>query len=732
MATMVAHRELRGERPTEPPRGASVRSSWAAHWPLSILFLGFPLWWALGLRTLMPMFIAVVMADQLLRRRRRLVLPAGFGVWFLFLAWVALGVLVLFADAPAAVTGGGASRLLVFAYRAAWYFTVTVMLLWVANLRESELPTRWLFQLLGYMFVVTTVGGLVGVLVPTFEFRSLVELLLPAGIRSNGLVQSIAHPAVADIQNVLGRPQARPKAPFPFANSWGSSLALYLPFFLVAWWRDGARWQRVLVPVVLGTATVPIIYSLNRGLWICLAMGFLGYLVLQVARARLAPLIVTLVLLAGVSIAFFASPLGQIFQERLNHAHSNVRRSLLLNQTVASTVEGSPIVGFGSTRRVQGSFTSIAGGDTPDCSACGLPPLGTQGHLWLVIFSQGLIGVALFLAFFLFALSRTWRCRTVTETLCLFVLVFFALQIAIYDTLGMPLITVMLAIGAVWREQVATGVRDPGRHRLAPALARLRTAVPMLTVLVLAGALVGAGLSTLRHTSYAARVAVELNQSPMSFAGTQPATDPKTFNLVTLDTESSLVTSEQTLGRALGTSDPAAIDALRQKVEVTAAPNTRVLSIEVRDHVAANAGRLADAVARDYLTLRNGYLTDRRGRAVANLERRLKRIERSARRPQASHPAAVRQVATANATRDRLQTTLTNLLAYSQGAGHVIRTSVPKRLRNQREVPVTSGAALGLAVGATLLAAFPGWVPGDRRRRRRRERRQQRTSPSPA
>jgi hypothetical protein len=190
-----------------------------------VLFLGFPLWWALGLQTLLPMALAVVLADQLLRRRR-IVLPEGFALWALFLAWVAVGVLVLWVDAPSAVPGGGASRLLVFGYRAAWYLTGTMMLLWVANLRESELPTRWLFQLLGFMFVVTTVGGLVGVLLPTVEFRSLVELLLPAGIRGNNLVQSMVHPAVAELENVLGRPTARPKAPFAFANSWGSSFAL--------------------------------------------------------------------------------------------------------------------------------------------------------------------------------------------------------------------------------------------------------------------------------------------------------------------------------------------------------------------------------------------------------------------------------------------------------------------------------------------------------------------------
>ena len=92
-----------------------------------------------------------------------------------------------------------------------------------------------------------------------------------------------------------------------------------------------------------------------------------------------------------------------------------------------STLKGSPVVGFGSTRDVQGSFASIAGASTPDCPRCGVPPLGTQGHIWQLIFSQGFVGLGLFLTFFGMALARCWRCRTTVETLCTFTLSFFLL-----------------------------------------------------------------------------------------------------------------------------------------------------------------------------------------------------------------------------------------------------------------------------------------------------------------
>ena len=133
-------------------------------------------------------------------------------------------------------------------------------------------------------------------------------------------------------------------------------------------------------------------------------------------------------------------------------------------------------MGFGSTRDVQGSFASIAGASTPDCSACGVPPLGTQGHLWGVIFSQGLVGAALFLAFFALALSRCWRCRTTAETLCTFVLAFFAPAAPRSTTRSaMPLLTVMSRSALVAREQLVTaGRRAPQlmRARARPAAAR--------------------------------------------------------------------------------------------------------------------------------------------------------------------------------------------------------------------------------------------------------------------
>jgi hypothetical protein len=157
-------------------------------------------------------------------------------------------------------------------------------------------------------------------------------------------------------------------------------------------------------------------------------------------------------LIIGV-IVFFASPLAGIVQQRMEHQHSNDRREQLATETIRSVVTGSPILGFGSTRDVQGTFASIAGGSTPDCPACGVPPLGTQGQFWLVLFSQGLVGVALFCAFFLRRFVAHIQDPWPVAIAGCCVLLFFGLELPIYDTLGAPLVTVMISLGLMARRQ---------------------------------------------------------------------------------------------------------------------------------------------------------------------------------------------------------------------------------------------------------------------------------------
>lgn len=589
-------------------------------WPVAVVVFGYPVWWLIGVASFMPILMAVVMAWQILRYRP-IVLPRGFGFWALFILWVVLGSLTLWVDAPGAVPGGGLTRLVPYAYRLAWYLTATIVLVWAANVGRKEVPFAKIAGVLSWMFVITAIGGLLGVLAPHLEIRSLLEFIVPAGLRSNSFVKALIHPAFADVQNVLGRPEARPKAPFPYANTWGSALSLSLPFFLVAWIKHGSKLQRLAAPVMLVVAAVPTVYSLNRGLWASLALGVAFLVFVQGWRGRLVYLVAMGLVGVLAITALVVSPLGTVIGERFENQHSNDRRSELLTKTVEASATGSPIVGFGSTRDVQGSFASIAGGGTPSCPACEVPPLGTQGHLWLVIFSQGLVGAALFLSFFGSAVLMAIRCRSEAEIVATATLLFLGVQLFVYDTLGMPFYFVMMAVGLAWREVS----RRPGSDAIAFRVLTLREFVGRIAdsrrwwiVGPILGLVAGIGFAAFQPQRYEATSSILLAAPPshLEFSSTRVRAPRAT----TVDTEAALVMAERTMMDALGTQDIVALERLRSDVRVTASANTRIIHIRVVSDSATGAADMVARVSESYLETRMEYLDQRRQQYLLQLQ----------------------------------------------------------------------------------------------------------------
>jgi hypothetical protein len=689
-----AARPERGVDVDESPSDRSFSSSWPEHWPLTVLVLGYPLWWVVGLSAVMPILLAVPMLLQLLRRHPIRV-PSGFAAWFIFLVWMTAGVTMLFVDAPGAVPGGGGGRLLVFVYRFLWYLTITIVVLWVINLGERALPTRRVVRLMGWMFVVTVLGGLLGVVAPTFEFTSLVEALLPGGLRSNDFVKSLVHPAAASVQSILGVAAPRPIAPFSFANSWGANLAMFLPFFVVGWLGRDAGWRRAVAPFVLLLAAVPIVMSLNRGLWACLALGAVFYLVRLVLTGKMVALIgagLCVVVLGGL---FIVSPLGELGVSRLENPHSNDRRGQLLTQTVVSTALGSPVLGFGSTRDVQGSFASIAGGGTPDCPRCEVPPLGTQGHIWLVIFSQGLVGAAAFLTFYGAQLARHWRSRTTIEAIGVVMLLFFVVQLLVYDTLGLPTYTLMIAIGLMERERwQRSGTRGGGLRTLESMLALLRRSAVLIVVFALLGGLVGAAIARSRPTTFVATTSVLLAPAPVYLDATGGGgSAPRS---ISIDTEASMVYSERAVGLVLDRLGSTDAQAVRDSIQVTAPPSSRVLDIAVRDEDPEQARLVADELAAAYLQVRGEYLEQRREQQRLQLERELDTVAGSGIVVEMEGDEAAGDADYEVLAEDLLREELDEVVLLSTDAGEVLRPATSKRVGAQSEVPIVSGLLLGM------------------------------------
>lgn len=429
-------------------------------WPLAALYLGFPLWWALGLAQLIFFVAAFAMAVILYRQRATLRTPRGFTLWLLFLVWMLAGVFVVGAVAPGTVPGVGIGRYAGFVVWAGWYFAVTIAMLYALNTARQVSSIR-IVRLLGWMFVVTTGFGLLAVLVPMLEFKSPVELLLPRGLTSSTYVRTLVHPSLSSTSDFLGYVQPRPTAPFPYSNAWGNNLAMYLPFFVLAWFGRDAGWRRRLAPFVLLAAIFPITFSLNRGLWGALTLAAV-YAAVRLAingRTRALQVLVAAIVVGG--LVFVSSPLYDTIRLRVETPHSNDRRAGTATTVVSTTVEGSPLVGFGMTRKMQGSFNSLAGGETEECHQCAAPPLGTQGFMWRLILTTGFGGTMLCLSFLALQFLRRARGPDPIHVAGCTVLLVAGLCFFVYDSLGSAMFTVMLAVGLMARTDLASEEGSP-------------------------------------------------------------------------------------------------------------------------------------------------------------------------------------------------------------------------------------------------------------------------------
>jgi hypothetical protein len=434
------------DRPADhdPPEVAAAKS-----WPVTALFAFYPLWWALGLGVLIFPILAVPMLYYLATSRRKVTLPPGFLLWALFLGIVVISAAALGAHPTGTVAGTASGRLLGAGYRLFCYAAVTVLLVYLGNCDRTRLTQRRLVGLMAWMFVVTVAGGLLGVVAGGFEFNSVVELMLPGRIRSMGFVQSLVHPSAAQVMDLLGAERPRPAAPWGYTNTWGNNFCLLVGFF-AAWALARRGRRRVFAALTLAVAVVPVVLSLNRGLWIGLAVVAVYTAVQLARRGRYAALTGVGVATAGIAVALVLTPLGGIVGQRLDEGKSNGVRMYLTERAIQG-VQESPLIGFGSTRNTQGGRQSITVGESADCERCGNFTVGGNGQLWQLLFAHGLLGTITYLGYFGYTL---WRFRADTSPVGLAaggaIVSTFAAMLW-YNSLVTPLAFTFCAVALLWR-----------------------------------------------------------------------------------------------------------------------------------------------------------------------------------------------------------------------------------------------------------------------------------------
>ncbi|GIJ44792.1 hypothetical protein Val02_16780 [Virgisporangium aliadipatigenens] len=421
---------------------------------LAVTMLGYPVWWALGLGVLIFPLIAPLMIVALVRQHRagrRIELPPGFALWLCFLAVVVVGVAALGAEPEGAVSSSAASRMVAVSYRLVQYVAMTILLVYAGN--QRGLVGRPLVRLLSWLFVVTVLGGLLGTFAGHFEFTSPVEMLLPKHVAKTGFVKSLVHPSAAQVMDLLGDPMPRPAAPWGYTNTWGNNFVLLVVWFVAWHWGGLSRTRRSLAGVVLALSAIPVVHSLNRGLWI--GLGVVGvYVALRLAvRGRFLALGAVLAATLALAVALVATPLGDVVSARLDNGKSNGVRMFLTERALAGAAE-SPLIGFGSTRNTMGGRQSIAVGESAGCERCGNFTVGGNGQLWQLLFAHGLLGTATYLGFFLYGLWRFRRDHSAIGIAGSSAIVAGLVAMFWYNALVTPLAWTFCAYALLWRNSL--------------------------------------------------------------------------------------------------------------------------------------------------------------------------------------------------------------------------------------------------------------------------------------
>jgi hypothetical protein len=449
--------------PPGPVRPRGRQRSWlASHpaWPVTALLVGYPLWWALGIADFMWIVLAVPMVARMVawhaHDNRRVRVPPGFGIWLLFLVCAFAGVAVLTLSAPGTVASAVSHRVISYGDRNLTYVGITVLLLYVGNLTERELPRRRLAWMLGLVAIYTTIGGVGGMVAPHLQFPSPFLLVLPKSVQSNSLIQASMHPGLSQVQNVLGTAGGRPKAPFDYTNTWGDCLSILLPWLLVGWWPKGSRRQRWIAVGTLVIAFAPLLYSLNRGVWIGAGVAICYLAVRFAAQGKMAMIGGLLVLMALTGALILTTPVHSVVTGRLSKGGSANLRSNLSGLAIKAA-EASPVIGFGDTRQERGSPTSIAIGPSPTCPICGQLEVGSTGQLWLLLVCDGFPGAVLYFGFFGFGIWRFRRDTTPYGLAGVLVLLLSFVYMFTYDAVGAPLGFTVLAYALVWKNQPFAG-----------------------------------------------------------------------------------------------------------------------------------------------------------------------------------------------------------------------------------------------------------------------------------
>jgi hypothetical protein len=399
-----------------------------------LLFVGLSLSWFFGLGTVYWPIVAFFVVLSLLSASK-LTVPRRFGVWLLFLAWLPLSA-VQIADAGSVA---------VFAQRYIGILAATAIFLYVFNASRDALPDSVIVNALALYWLILVVGGLIAVVLPTIAYHSPAEQLVPRSLVDVPYIHDGLHVKFADVQDLFGFPVGRPSIFFSATNAWAAMVGLLTPFAFGAVAQAKSLWRRRALRAAIGLSIVPVVVSLNRGLWIALSVLAL-YVAVRLALQLKLRSLAWLFALAGVTVALiFVTPLGSLFNERVTTTpNSNESRGQIYREAIDG-IEASPVIGYGGTR--------------PSRSDPDGPPVGTHSELAFLAFAHGIPALLLFLGWCILTLLRSGRGLSGPVFWAHLAILVFLVE-APYYLLEAHLVVFMIAAALIWRSTTRAPVTD--------------------------------------------------------------------------------------------------------------------------------------------------------------------------------------------------------------------------------------------------------------------------------
>ena len=421
-----SHR-LRGPA-SRPELGAQALPAW----PITSMFVLFPLIWLNGLSSFATQIFGAVCLF-LMVVRGRIELPRTWWWWLSYLIWTLATVVM--------IDSGG--RLIGFVVRWTGLFGACMMALYAYNARE-RLTRHRLVVALTWMFGWIVAGGYLGLLRPHGRIKTLALEVVPAKLQNNSYVLELLSPRFAEVQNPWGArtPFVRPSAPFPYTNGWGDAFVLLLPAVLALIIISRRRGRLMLLGLVVASIP-PALATLNRGVFLGVGtvLAYLG--VRYLYRVRLGHVLRAGFVLMLVLVFVVQSGAVDRITHRTTVSSTTSDRADLYQETLERTKD-SPWFGYGAPRPSQTLQVSV----------------GTQGQVWYVMFSHGFVGLALFLGAVWGLAWSTRRVRGLIPLLLHSVLVAVSVLLLVYGQDGFHL-SIPMICGMVLMNASARGARPP-------------------------------------------------------------------------------------------------------------------------------------------------------------------------------------------------------------------------------------------------------------------------------